>query len=97
MKLKFLAAALLGALTFAVAAPAQAQYYYRRRPAARAAARIAVPPYRYPRPAYGPRPYYYPYARPRPYYYGPRRILRAGLFRLGLRPGLLGRHRRVLV
>lgn len=87
MRFKFFAAALLGALTFAVAAPAQAQYYYRRRPAARATARIALPPYGYPRPAYGPRPYYYPYARPRPYYYGPRGFYGPGYSGWGYGPG----------
>lgn len=87
MKRTFIAAALLGALMFAIAAPAQAQYYYRRRPGARAAARVPLPPYRYPRPAYGPRPYYYPYARPRPYYYGPRGFYGPGYSGWGYRPG----------
>ena len=73
MRRLLLAGALLGGLIFASSAPAQAQYYYRR-PMARAAARLALPPYGgyggygygYGRPWYGAG-----YYRPRPYY-GPR-------------------------
>jgi hypothetical protein len=57
MKRWMLAGALLGTLIFAAAAPASARPYYYRRPVARAAARVALPPYGYARPYYG-RPYY---------------------------------------
>jgi hypothetical protein len=72
MRRLLLAGALLGSLIFASSTPAQAQYYSRR-PMARAAARLALPPYGgygygygYSRPWYGAG-----YYRPRPYY-GPR-------------------------
>ncbi len=85
MKRLLLAAALLGTLTFAATAPAQAGYY-RRRPVARAAARVALPPYA--RPWHGPG--YYPmpprvYGPPSygyygPSYYGPRVYLGIGVY-----------------
>jgi hypothetical protein len=53
MKRWMLAGALLGTLMFAAAAPANARPYYYRRPLARAAARVALPPYGYARPYYG--------------------------------------------
>jgi len=65
MKRLMLAGALLGTLIFAAAAPANARPYYYRRPVARAAARVALPPYGY---GYGRS--YYGYG-PR-YYGGPR-------------------------
>ncbi|HUY91511.1 MAG TPA: hypothetical protein VMV10_22415 [Pirellulales bacterium] len=64
MKRFILAAALLGTLTFAVAPAAQAQPYFYLRRVARAAARLAFPPFA--RPYYGPRYY-------GPRYYGPGR------------------------
>jgi hypothetical protein len=82
MKRLMLAGALLGTLMFAAAAPAQARPYYYRRPVARAAARVALPPYGYTRPynGYGPRYYGGPGA------YGGARVYRPG-FGYGYGPG----------
>jgi hypothetical protein len=68
MKRCVLWAALVCTVLAGSATPASARYYYRR-PVARTAARVVLPPYRVvaPRAYYGPR--YYGYG---PRYYGPR-------------------------
>lgn len=88
MKRIFLSLALLGAVIFAGSSTAQAQYYYRR-PGARVAARMALPPYRYARPWYGPGYYRtYPYySRPYNYGFGPRTYGYGGYGGWGFGPG----------
>lgn len=86
MKRFVFAAALLGMLTFAVAAPAQARPYYYRRPIARAAIRMAAPPIVRPYYGYGPR-YYGPSYGPR--VYGPGRYWGPG-YGYGYRSGFSG-------